>query len=79
MARRARTLDPVKLLRECEGWAADTVSAVVSEHPETALVEVVTDTSTDADGLPERALLDDLINVPYSALDVVEPAATHAR
>jgi hypothetical protein len=79
MARRAHTLDTVKLLREWEGWPAGTVGAVVSEHPETALVEVVTEATTDADGLPERALLDDLITVPYSALDIVEPAATPAR
>jgi hypothetical protein len=79
MARRAQTLDTVKLLRDWEGWPAGTVGAVVSEHPETALVEIVTDASTDADGLPERELLDDLITVPYSALDVVGPAAAHAR
>jgi hypothetical protein len=79
MARRARTLDTVKLLRDWDGWPAGTVGAVVSEHAETALVEIVTDTETDADGLPERELLDDLITVPYAAIDVVGPAATHAR
>jgi hypothetical protein len=79
MARRAHTLDTVKLLRDWEGWPAGTVGAVVSEHPETALVEIVTDATTDAAGLPEHELLDDLITVPYSALDVIGPAATHAR
>ena len=79
MARRAHTLDTVKLLRDWEGWPAGTVGAVVSEHPETALVEIVTESTTDADGLPERGLLDDLITVPYSALDVVGPAAAHTR
>jgi hypothetical protein len=69
----------VKLLRDWEGWPAGTVGAVVSEHPETALVEIETDASTDVDGLPERDLLDDLVTVPYNALDVVGPAVTHAR
>src|SRR5690349_15531704 len=63
MARRAHTLDTVKLLRDWDGWPAGTVGAVVSEHPETALVEIVTESTPDADGLPERALLDDLITV----------------
>ena len=79
MARRARTLDTVKLLREWEGWPAGTVGAVVSAHPETALVEIVTDATADHDGLPERELLDDLITVPHSALDVFGPAAAHPR
>jgi hypothetical protein len=79
MARRAHTLDTVKLLRDWDGWPAGTVGAVVSAHPDTALVEVVTDATVDADGLPERGLLDDLITVRYSALEVVGPAAAHAR
>lgn len=79
MARRARTLDTVKLTRDCEGWPVGTIGAVVSEYPETALVEVVTHAGADTNGLPRRDLFDDLVTVPYGALHVVEPAATHAR
>ena len=42
MTRRAHTLDTVKLLRDWEGWPAGTIASVVAEHPDTALVEVVT-------------------------------------
>lgn len=79
MARRARTLDTVELARDCEGWPVGTVGAVVSEYPQTALVEIATDPGADTDGLPRRDLFHDLVTVPYSALHVVERAATHAR
>jgi hypothetical protein len=79
MARRAHTLDIVKLLRDVGGFPAGTVGAVVAEEPDAALVEVVTDGRVDEHGLPERDLFEDFLSVPYSALDVIEPAATTAR
>lgn len=72
MARRPHILDTVKLTREWEGWPAGTVGAVVSERLESVLVEVVSETTSDADGLPTTGLLDDLISVPYTALQVVD-------
>lgn len=77
MARRAHTLDSVKLTRDVAGWPAGTVGVVISTHPETALVEV-SETWVDHSGLPTRGLLDDLVTVPYAALQVVESASAVA-
>lgn len=79
MARRAHTLDTVRLTRDIDGWPAGTIGAVVSERPESALVEVVSDAVVGATGLPRTDLLDDMISVPYAALDVVWPAPAIAR
>lgn len=79
MAPRAHTLDTVKLLEDWEGWPAGTIAAVVAEHEETALVEVVADAEVDDRGLPTRDLLDGVIAVPYAALHVIQPARAHAR
>ncbi len=73
MARRPHILDTVKLTHDWDGWPAGTVGAVVSECPETALVEVVSETTSDETGLPTTDLLDDLISVPYTALHLVDP------
>src|SRR5215211_539088 len=78
MARRAHTLDTVKLLEDWDGWPAGTMAAVVSEQPDSALVEIVTDTDSEK-GLPSRELLDDVIAVPYRALEVVQPARAETR
>lgn len=77
--RRAHELDAVELLKEVGGWPTGTVGAVVSEYDTTALVEVSTEDSTDAAGLPKRGLLDDLVSVPYRDLKVIEAAPAHAR
>jgi len=53
----------------------DTIGAVVAEYPDTALVEISTESEVREDGLPGRELLDDLVTVPYDALHVVQPAA----
>jgi hypothetical protein len=79
MARRAHILDTVRLTREIDGWPAGTIGAVVSERPESALVEVVSDATVDAIGLPRTDLLDDMVSVPYAALDIVRPAPAVAR
>lgn len=79
MAPRAHLLDTVKLTREWGGWRAGTIGAVVSERPESALVEILSEDAADETGLPKTDLLDDLISVPYSALQVVEPAPALAR
>jgi hypothetical protein len=79
MRRRARTLDTVKLLRDWEGWPAGTLGTVVSEHGDTALVEVSTEADVDEHGLPRRNLFDDLIAVPYDAVVVVNAAAAATR
>jgi len=76
MESRAHELDTVRLLREVDGWPAGTIGAVVSEYPETALVEVATEGRLDERGLPERDLFEDLVSVPYDALAVVERAAS---
>lgn len=79
MVRRAHKFDTVRLTRVVDGWPAGTVGAVVSEHPETALVEVVSDGVVDGGGLPTGDLLDDLISVPYAALEIVRPARAISR
>ncbi len=79
MARRVHTLDTVRLTREIDDWPMGTIGAVVSERSESALVEVVSDVVADATGLPRTDLLDDMISVPYAALDVVRPAPEVAR
>lgn len=73
MTPRVRQLDYVELLTDVEGATAGARGTVVSEYPDTALVELDTETGA-RDGLPERELLDDLVTVPYSALRVVERA-----
>lgn len=79
MARRAHILDTVRLTREVGGWPAGTIGAVVSEWPESALVEVVSEAAVDASGLPRADLFDDMISVPYAALEIVRPAPAVAR
>jgi len=66
------------LTRDWAGWPAGTVGAVVSEYSAAALVEVVTEASVDAHGLPKHDLLSDLVTVPYTALRVVAPVAVNA-
>jgi hypothetical protein len=73
--RRPQVLDSVELLREVEGWRAGSLGAVVSEYPNSALVEMTTEDELE-DGLPARALFDDLVSVPYQALKVVQAART---
>jgi hypothetical protein len=76
---RAHELDYVELVRDVDGLPAGTRGTVVSEYPESALIEVATEMHVDESGLPERDLLDDLVSAPYSALRIVEPASTAAR
>ena len=79
MSDRARTLDYVELVRSVDSRPAGTRGTVVSEYPESALVELSTEASVDAGGLPERDLFEDLVSVPYAALRVVERARATAR
>lgn len=69
----------MRLLHSTGAWPAGTTGAVVAEQADFALIEVVTDAHTDEHGLPERDLFDDLLAVPYGALEVVEraPTTTH--
>lgn len=76
MEPRAHELDTVRLLREVDGWPAGTVGVIVSEYPETALVEAATEGRLDERGLPKSDLFDDLVSVPYDALAVIERAAS---
>jgi hypothetical protein len=71
MERRARELDTVRFLKPVGTWPAGTEGVVVAEDPATALIEVVTEYLVDADGLPVRDLLDDLVDVNYSDLEVM--------
>jgi hypothetical protein len=71
MKRRARDLDGVRLLKEVNGWPAGTPGAVVSEAPETALVELSSEDRRDEEGSPVRNLMDDFVWVPYEDLEVV--------
>lgn len=73
MESRAHELDTVRQLRD--GWPAGTIGAVVSEYPETALVEVAGEGRVDEHELLEGDLFDDLVSVPYDALAVIERAA----
>lgn len=73
MVRRAHELDVVALRKPVGRFPAGTSGTVVSEDPESALVEIVTDAQTTG-GFPTRDLLDDLIDVPYEDLDVLRPA-----
>jgi hypothetical protein len=70
MARRAKELDVVRLLKPVGSWPAGTEGVVVAEDPSTALVEVVTEYLVDAEGLPVRDLFDDLVDVDYADLEV---------
>jgi hypothetical protein len=70
MARRAKELDVVRLLKPVGSWPAGTEGVVVAEDPRTALVEVVTEYLVDAEGLPVRDLFDDLVDVDYADLEV---------
>jgi hypothetical protein len=71
MERRARELDTVRFLKPAGTWPAGTEGVVVAEDPGSALVEVVTEYLIDADGLPVRDLLDDLVDVDYADLEVM--------
>lgn len=73
MVGRAHELDVVALRKPVGRFPAGTSGTVVSEDPESALVEIVTDAQTTG-GFPTRDLLDDLIDVPYEDLDVLRPA-----
>jgi hypothetical protein len=71
MAQRARDLDTVKFLKGVDGWSPGTTGVVVSEDPNSALVEIVTDDLVDHEGFPLRDLMDDLVDVPYEDLQVI--------
>jgi hypothetical protein len=64
MSRKAHEYDTVKLLESVEGWPAGTIGAVVSEYPESALIEIATDD-------PKRGMLENLISAPYDQLLVI--------
>lgn len=72
MPRRAHVLDTVRLLRPIGEWPAGTIGAVVSERADAALVEVDSEHVVDGEGLPSGELLEELIAVPYAALEVLE-------
>lgn len=71
MAKHAHTFDLVELVKPVDGWAAGARGTVVSERATTALVEMGTERDAD-----ERGLLGVLVEAPYGALRVVEPAAS---
>lgn len=71
MARRARDLDYVKLLREVDGWPAGTEAVVIAEEPDSALLEVLTEDQVDDEGFPLRDLFEDLVSVDYEDLEVL--------
>jgi len=79
MARRVQLLDTVELTCEWDGWPAGTIAAVVSERPESAVVEIASEATIGKTGLPTSDLLDDLVSVPYTALHVVKPAPALSR
>jgi hypothetical protein len=71
MKRRARDLDTVLLLKPIGEWPAGTQGVVVSEDPDSALIEVVTVDQVDEKGLPLRDLFEDLVDVDYEDLEVI--------
>lgn len=73
MARKAHELDVITLRKPIGRFPAGTSGTVISGDPESALVEIVTDTQTTS-GFPTRDLLDDLVDVPYEDLEVLHPA-----
>lgn len=79
MIRTARELDYVELLHDADGAKAGSRGTVVSEHEDSALIELATEANVDGEGLPKRELLDDLVTVPYSALRVLQPRRTTAH
>lgn len=70
----AHVLDTVRLRHPVEGWPEGTLATVVDAREHGAIIEVVTDAETDSAGLPARDLLDDLISVPYEAIQVIDAA-----
>jgi hypothetical protein len=71
VVRHARELDYVELLVDAGDWPAGTKGTVVSEDPETALVEVSEKYwDWDPAGLPK---LDPFLDVPYADLKIVDP------
>ncbi len=75
--RRARELDGVRLRWEVDGWPPGALGAVIAEHSETALVEIVEwayETDEEFGLLPVHDLFELLVDVPYDALEVAEPA-----
>jgi hypothetical protein len=79
MARRARDLDYVRLLRAVDGWPAGTEAVVIAEEPESALLEVLTEDQVDDEGFPLRDLFEDLVSVDYEDLEVVDAVSDRAR
>jgi hypothetical protein len=78
MGRHARELDYVELLVPVDEWAAGTRGTVISEDPETALVEVSPDYyGTDAEGFPLRDLFEVLVDVPYEDLKIIDAYVPH--
>jgi hypothetical protein len=72
MRQRVRDLDTVKFLKAVGEWPAGTVGVVIAEEPRSALVEVVTEDQVDDEGFPLRDLLDDLVHVDYTDLEVLD-------
>ena len=79
VARRAKELDVVRLLKPVGAWPAGTQGVVVAEDPGSALVEVVTEYLVDSDGLPLRDLFEDLVDVDYADLEVMTSVDGSAR
>lgn len=73
MPRTAHALDAVTLLRSAGGWPAGTTGTVVEDDPKTgrALVEVVNKDRL-LGLLPADDFLDDLVEVPYAHLQVLD-------
>lgn len=78
MEHRAHELDVVELVTPVGEWPVGTRGVVVSEDQQSALVEAASEHLVDSEGLPERALFDDLFSAPYAALRVVQSSAVSA-
>ena len=80
MIRHAHELDYVEILVDIGEWSAGTRGTVISEDPDTALVEVSEEFSgTDAHGFPLRDLIEVLVDVPYDDLKIVDPYVPSSR
>lgn len=80
MLRTAHALDAVTLLRPVAGWPAGTVGTVVEEDSASghALVEVVNKDRL-LGLLPADEFLEDLVEVPYAYLQVIERVEGEGR
>ena len=65
---RAHELDTVELTRPVGRWPAGTLGAVVSEGETMAMVEIVPDSPSGLD------LMDEMVDVPYADLKIIERA-----